>query len=164
MSVNFHCDEATHIITLRVSGKVSRREFMHYSSLVDALIAEHGTLRLLVILKEFQGLSAAAFFEDLRFDFRHRDDLERVAVVAEKRWQKGLARFFGTLNHGTLRVFDADVEDDAWDWVHEAIPAGTVLSSASLESSWDKRVFDAQHGFVDNTLGDERFFRFGRSA
>ena len=105
MSVNFHQDESNRLVTLRLSGKVSRSEFLTYSSLIDGVIAEHGKLRLLLVLQDFHGLAAAAFFEDLRFEFRHRADLERVAVVAEKGWQKGLAKFFGALNHGTLKVF-----------------------------------------------------------
>jgi hypothetical protein len=152
MSVNFHRDESSRLVTLRLSGKVSRGEFLKYSALIDGIIAEHGTQRLLLVLHDFHGLAAAAFFEDLRFDFDHREDLERIAVVAEKGWQKGLARFFGEVNHGTLRLFDADVEDDAWDWVHEGLDSKTVIRHIASKPEWQV----ASSG-MDRELLEDRF-------
>jgi hypothetical protein len=129
MSINFHFDEGSRLVTLRISGSVTRDMFLHYSSLVEDLIAEHGRVRLLLVMHDFS-MSPAAFFEDLKFDVRHRNDLERVGVVVERRWQKVMAGLFSSFNRADFRVFDASDEDAAWDWVHEGVmeASGGVVS------------------------------------
>ncbi len=128
MSINFHFDEGSKLVTLRISGKVSRDMFLHYSSLVEDLIAEHGRVRLLLVMHDFS-MSPAAFFEDLKFDIRHRSDVERVAVVVERRWQKVMVKLFSSFSHADFRVFDAADEENAWDFVHEGLMVGSNVMS-----------------------------------
>ncbi len=133
MSINFHFDEGSKLVTLRISGKVSRDTFLHYSSLVEDLIAEHGRVRLMLVMHDFS-MSPAAFFEDLKFDIRHRSDLERVSVVVERRWQKVMAKLFSSFSHADFRVFDASEEDAAWDFVHEGLMVGSGVVSEDVAS------------------------------
>ena len=42
-------------------------------------------------MKDFHGWDAGALWEDIKFDLKHFSDIERVAMVGEKKWQKGMS-------------------------------------------------------------------------
>ena len=123
MSVSFHFDDQRRLVTLRLSGRISGEQFLSYTSLLNGLTPIHGPVRFLLVMRDLRGMRPAEFFEDLKFDFGRQHGVERVAIATEGPWKKMLARFFRSLDGDSLRVFDTDHEDDAWDWIHESAEA-----------------------------------------
>ena len=136
MSTNFHFDEQCGLITLRVSGSVTREMFQDFSSLISDIITDHGPVRLMLVMHDFT-MKPDAFFDDLQFSLHRLDGVERVAIVVGQRWQRMLATFFSSLNHAAVCVFDSDQEDAGWDWVHDGLPvhSGVRSDRSSLGTS-----------------------------
>ena len=51
-------------------------------------IGQHGKIRVLFQMDDFHGWNATALWEDIKLDYKHFSDIERIAMVGDK----GLAR------------------------------------------------------------------------
>lgn len=56
----------------------------------------------------------SAFWEDLKFEVRHVRDLDRVAIVGERRWEKVAVKVFDRLASVPCCCFAHGQEDLAW--------------------------------------------------
>ncbi|MCK4846227.1 MAG: STAS/SEC14 domain-containing protein, partial [Deltaproteobacteria bacterium] len=50
---------------------------------------------------------------------KHHGDLERMALVGEKKWEKWMASFTKPFTKAEVRYFDASEVDQAWEWLRE---------------------------------------------
>jgi len=48
---------------------------------LEAFIKRHGQIRVLEVIKDFEGMDAGAFWHDVKFSLRHVQDFSRVAIV-----------------------------------------------------------------------------------
>jgi len=145
MATNFHFDEQSGLITLRITGTVSREVFTDYSALINDIITDYGQVRLLLVMHDFT-MTPTAFFDDLQFGLNRQEGVDRVAVVVGHRWQRMMTDFFSSLSHAAVCVFDADQEDQAWDWVHEGIMAHSTVAHRSSSRSSSSSSSDTDFG------------------
>ena len=68
----------------------------------------------------FHGWEAGAMWEDIKFDMKHFADIERLAMVGEKKWQHGMATFCKPFTKATIRYFDHADAAEARKWLGEA--------------------------------------------
>jgi hypothetical protein len=69
-------------VEIVLKGRVSTEEFDAVSAKLEAFIERHGHVRVLEIIKDFEGMDASAFWHDIKFSLRHLKDFSRVAIVA----------------------------------------------------------------------------------
>jgi hypothetical protein len=134
MATNFHFDEQSGLITLRMTGTVSRDMFTDYSALINDIITDCGQVRLMLVMQDFT-MTPDAFFDDLQFSLHRQEGIERVGVVVGHRWHRMMSDFFSSLTHASVSIFENDQEDQAWDWVHEGLMAHAGVRSSSSQSS-----------------------------
>jgi hypothetical protein len=60
-----------------------------------------------------------ALWEDLKFDFKHFNDIERLAIVGESKWHEGMAWFCKPFTTAKVRYFGVDEAVDAREWVSQ---------------------------------------------
>lgn len=70
-------------VEITVSGHVSTDEFDRTAERLEAFIARHGQIRVLEVIRSFDGMDAKAFWHDIRFSLRHLKDFSRCAVICE---------------------------------------------------------------------------------
>jgi SpoIIAA-like len=105
------------VLEVRVTGKLTKDAYQKLVPAVDAQIKEYGKLRILFVMEDFHGWTAGAMWEDLKFDLKHWKDIERLAIVGDKKWEKGMASFCKPFTKATIRYFDAAELDEAREWV-----------------------------------------------
>ncbi len=111
------------IIEIQVSGRLTNEAYEAFLPDTEAKIKEFGKIRMLVILKDFHGWDAGALWEDVKFDLKHHGHFERLAIVGESKWEKGMATFCKPFTSATIQYFAiADVEK-AREWIHADSPA-----------------------------------------
>ncbi len=71
-------------------------------------------------LTSFHGWDAGALWEDTKFAVNHFADIEKLAMVGEKRWQQGMATFCKPFTKATIRYFDHADAAEARKWLAEA--------------------------------------------
>jgi len=105
------------VLEVRVTGKLTKESYQKFVPAVDAQIKQYGKLRILFVMEDFHGWTAGAMWEDLKFDLKHWKDIERLAVVGDKKWEKGMASFCKPFTKATIRYFDAAELDEAREWL-----------------------------------------------
>lgn len=107
------------ILVLHVTGKVVKADYEECASHFERLVRQFGKLRVLFDLTGFQGFDAGALWEEIKFDIKHFADIERIAVVGDKKWQHGMTTFFKPFTKATLRYFDHADAIEARTWLGE---------------------------------------------
>ena len=108
------------ILELRTTGKLTHEDYQAFVPTAERLIAAHGKIRLLMVLHDFHGWELAALWDDVKFDVKHLRDIERLAIVGESKWEKGMALFCKPFTSAEVRYFDhADVAA-AKSWIDSA--------------------------------------------
>ena len=107
-------------VHVKVTGKLTKAEYEMFAPLVDEQIKEHGKIRILFEMHDFHGWTAGALWEDLKFDFKHWHDIERLAIVGESKWEAGMAAFCKPFTSAKIQYFDQSKLADASSWLEEA--------------------------------------------
>jgi hypothetical protein len=104
-------------LEVTLTGMLTKEFYERFVPAVDAQIKERGKLRLLLRMHDFHGWTAGALWEDLKFDLHHWHDIERLAMVGETKWQKGMAVFCRPFTTAKIKYFDQEQLDEAREWV-----------------------------------------------
>ena len=109
------------IFAIRLSGKLTKQDYEHFVPEVERRIKQHGKLRMLVQMHDFHGWKVGALWEDIKFDAKHFADIERLALVGERKWEAGMAVFCKPFTTAKVRYFDEAQYDDAVAWLNEGV-------------------------------------------
>lgn len=123
MSVRLNQEEIGKILEIHVSERLTKQDYEKFVPEVDQLVREHGKIRVLFDMHDFHGWSHGAMWEDTKFAFNHFRDIERLAVVGETKWQKGMATFCKPFTKAKVRYFDRSKIDRARTWLEEKLVA-----------------------------------------
>jgi hypothetical protein len=123
MSVELHPEVDGRILNVRVSGKLTKEDYQQFVPQFDLLIQQHGKIRVLFEMDDFHGWEVAALWEDIKVDFKHFRDIERIAMVGDKAWQEGMSYFCKPFTSAELRYFGHHEKDRAREWISEGILA-----------------------------------------
>jgi hypothetical protein len=77
----------------------------------------HGKLRVLLVMTHFHGWNAGGLWEEIKFDLKNLNKLERLAVVGEARWQHAISSFVKPLTPADVRYFDGAQITEAQAWL-----------------------------------------------
>ena len=105
------------LLHAKVTGKLTKEAYEAFAPVVDEQIGEHGNIRILFEMHDFHGWTAGALWEDLKFDFKHWKDVERLAIVGETKWEAGMAVFCKPFTAAKIRYFDHANLDEAKAWI-----------------------------------------------
>lgn len=119
MPVNLIQKKDGKILEVHVSGKLVGQDYQRFVPMFEELLKSHGKLRLLFEMSDFHGWNAEAFWDDIKFDVKHYNDIQRVAMVGESRWQRWMAAFCEPFTAATVRYFDKADLSQARAWLEE---------------------------------------------
>lgn len=89
---------------------------------VEAAFALNRQLRLLYLIgNDFSGFDPMAMWEDARLGFHHFLGWERVALVTDIAWLRGMAHGMGFLMPGQFRLFNVAQLGEAKRWISEGL-------------------------------------------
>jgi hypothetical protein len=100
-----------------LTGKLTAEDYEDFMPELERLFQEKKKIRMLVELVDFDGWTAGALWEDTKFAFRHFSDIERLAIVGDEKWEKGMAIFCKPFTRAEVRFFEAEKLHEARDWV-----------------------------------------------
>jgi len=87
--------------------------------MTEERIKEHGKIRIVFIMHDFHGWSAGAAWEDFKFDLKHFNDIERLAIVGETKWEKGMSIICRPFTTAKIKYFDQTEIEQAREWIQE---------------------------------------------
>ena len=123
MSVQMQHEAEGKVLDVRVSEKLTREDYQRMVPEFQTLIERHGKLRILFRMDDFRGWTAGALWDDIKVMFKHFNDVERIAMVGDKAWEKGMSVFCKPFTTATIRYFESPRIDEARVWIREGIKA-----------------------------------------
>lgn len=120
MTVQLAEEKKGKVITVHITGRLTRADYEQFVPQIEQAIRDHGQIRVLVVMDDFAGWDMAALWEDIKFDARHFRDVERIAMVGDKRWQQGMAAFCKPFTTAEIRYFERSELPDAHLWIEES--------------------------------------------
>jgi hypothetical protein len=102
----------------KMSGKLHDEDYKKFVPIVEAAVAA-GKIRLLAQFEDFHGWDLHALWDDIKFSTKHCLDIERVALVGEKTWEKWMAKVCKPFTMAKIQYFDAANVAAAWAWLKE---------------------------------------------
>ena len=104
-------------VEIALSGHVSADEFDRVAEKLEAFIVRHGQVRVLEVIKDFEGMDAAALWHDIKFSFRHLKDFNRIAVVANPEIHNLWSSLVSPFMTCEVEHFAPDQIEEARDWL-----------------------------------------------
>jgi hypothetical protein len=98
------------VVEVEMIGKLTHGDYLEFMPELDRLVQKCGKLRVLFEMIDFHGWDTAAAWDEIKLDIKHFNHLERMAMVGDKKWEKGLTFFARPFTTAEVRYFDrADI-------------------------------------------------------
>ncbi|MCB1825534.1 MAG: STAS/SEC14 domain-containing protein [Candidatus Competibacteraceae bacterium] len=107
------------ILGFKLQGKLHDRDYQTFVPTLEAAIAAHGKIRLLAWFEDFHGWDLHAMWDDFQFGVKHYSDLERIAIVGDRKWEEWMAKLCKPFTKASVHYFDISQTDAAWAWLRE---------------------------------------------
>ena len=120
MSVELKESNEGKILEVHVTGKLTKADFNQFAPEVERLIGRHRKIRILLEMSDFHGWDPAGLWEETKFGFQHISDIEKIAMVGEKKWQEWVATFCRPFTKAQVQYFDRTAADQAERWLQAA--------------------------------------------
>ncbi|GAA3047453.1 hypothetical protein GCM10017562_06710 [Streptomyces roseofulvus] len=105
------------VIGFEASGKLSAEDYR--DTVLPALVeaAGAGEVRFLIVVRDFDGMSGGALWQDLKVGVEHLRAWKRIALVTDIEWMTHVTSLFGWMTPGETKTFPLARRDEAVAWV-----------------------------------------------
>jgi len=111
-------NEPGNIQILRASGVLKRSEFGNVQSDAARAIDAGAKPRILAILENFEGWERGADWNDLDFMLSHGNEIAKIAIVGEPRWEPEALAFAGAgFRSAPVKFFPPSQLAEARAWI-----------------------------------------------
>ncbi len=115
--IEFEEEAGGRFLEVRVTGKLTKADYETILPELDRLVAGHGKLRILFDMTDFHGWTMAALWKDFQVGMKHSRDIERLAMIGERKWQAWMAAFCRPFTSARIRYFTHDQANQARLWI-----------------------------------------------
>src|SRR3954466_13969093 len=81
------------VLEVTVSGKLTHEDYQRFVPAFERLVKEHGKNNVLFEMADFNGQQAGVSEDNIKILLEHFSDIERLAMVGDKKWEQGMAAF-----------------------------------------------------------------------
>ena len=105
------------VIGFEASGKIAAEDYRDVilPSLEQA--AKQGDVRFLIVMRDFDGISGGAIWQDLKIGIEHLHAWKRIALVTDISWMSHLTDLFGWMTPGETKTFPLSQQAQAIQWL-----------------------------------------------
>ncbi len=104
------------IVRVAFVGQIKPEDYQVSAPAFEKIFKTRKPLRLLLDWTRFSGWSQESESQAFFFRIGHRSDMQRVAIVGERKWRSAAAEF-DTIIDAEVRLYDTRSEDDAVRWL-----------------------------------------------
>jgi SpoIIAA-like len=110
--------EGDNVYRVELAGTLQQRDFNRCQEEVVREIERIGPVRLLFVLRQFDGWERSGGWNDLSFYISHGDLIERIAIVGPARWRDESMMFAAAdLRRAPVEFFPESALADARAWL-----------------------------------------------
>jgi SpoIIAA-like len=104
------------VIGFEASGKIAAEDYRDVVLPALEQAARTGDVRFVIVMREFDGITGSALWEDLKIGIEHLS-WKRIALVTDIGWMTHATNLFGWMTPGETKTFSLDEQDRAIEWV-----------------------------------------------
>jgi hypothetical protein len=105
------------VIGFEAAGKIKVEDFREVVLPTFERAAASGEVRFVIVMRDFDGMTGGALWQDLKLGVEHLRAWKRVALVTDIEWMHHLTDLFGWMTPGETKVFPIAEQDAAIAWV-----------------------------------------------
>ena len=105
------------VIGFEASGKLAAEDYRDVILPALQQAAESGEVRFPTVIRDFDGMTGGALWQDLKLGVEHLHAWKRIALVTDIDWMSYLTSLFGWMTPGETKTFPLDREREAITWV-----------------------------------------------
>jgi len=105
------------VLGYRVIGAIHKEDYVTLVADAEALVEQEATICLLLDLENFKSEEISAWGADLKFGREFRKQIDKMAIVGDKRWQKLMAALADPFYAREAKYFHGDKREVAWAWL-----------------------------------------------
>jgi hypothetical protein len=104
------------VIGFEASGRIRAEDYRDMVLPALERAAAAGEVRFVIVMRDFDGMSGGAVWQDLKVGFEHLRAWKRVALVTDIAWMRDLTSLFGWMTPGEVKTFSLAQQDEAIAW------------------------------------------------
>lgn len=112
-------DSSGNVVGYKCIGTITADDYKTLEPEVKALVEKQGNIRLLFDLSDFKWEKMEAWLPDLRFGSEFRHEIEKMAIVGDKTWEKWVTHLAKPFYARDAKFFHSTEIDKAWAWLRE---------------------------------------------
>ncbi|MGK0498593.1 MAG: hypothetical protein ACJAYG_000224 [Oceanicoccus sp.] len=103
-------------LRIKIVGKLAHEDYLIIVPMLENALAgiDKPRIKVLVDALEFNGWELRAAWDDLKLGLKHGREFEKIALVANKRWEKMMAKVGGWFIAGDMQSFDDNKQAIKW--------------------------------------------------
>ena len=110
--------DVDNIMAVKASGKLTDQDYQQFLPKLNEFIdTSESPVSLLIELEDFHGWDKKAAWDDFKFGMKNEDDIARIAIVGENRWQKWMTVLGDAFTSTDMRYFPKAELSQAWSWL-----------------------------------------------
>lgn len=96
-----------YFLEFTAQGKLTHSDYQFILPLAEGSLSniDNSVVKALVDIRDFEGWEPRAAWDELKFDFKHRKDFDRIAIVGSKQWEDWMTTLFGWIMSGEMQYF-----------------------------------------------------------
>ena len=106
------------ILGFKIVGGITKKQKKQICQVLEKQIRESGKIRLFLVIEPHKPMDAESLLFDLNFTLTYSDNIERMAIIGNKVWEKTWVALYGLFSHIRTQYFDRSEIKGAWKWIH----------------------------------------------
>lgn len=103
-------------LTLKAQGTLTHDDYLIITPMIDSALESVKTPKVKVLIDgtELDGWEARAAWDDFKIGLKHGNELVKVAIFGNKKWQQLAAKVGSWFVSGDIKYFDQSSDAIAW--------------------------------------------------
>lgn len=110
-------DAGDKVIGIKIDSTLTKKDYQRLIPLLEERIDKVNKVKLFIQFEDFEGIEPGAMLEELKFDARHHDDFDKIAIVGHEHWQEWAVKLSKIFFDAEIKYFGADEIQPAWRWL-----------------------------------------------
>ena len=109
----------SNVIATKATDKLTTTDYEKLLPILKNRLKQYEKIRWYFEMENFQGWELKAFWEDVKFDVKHANDYEKIAMVGDKRWEKWMTDLMKPFTPAEIKFFELAEREKALTWIKQ---------------------------------------------
>ncbi|MCP4177870.1 MAG: STAS/SEC14 domain-containing protein [bacterium] len=117
--IEFLSESKGNLLVAKATEKLTVKDYEEsFIPALNKLLEEYKKIRIVFYLAEgFRGWELGAAWDDAKFGFKHRNDMEKIAVVGGPKWVEWSTKIGAHLIKCEVKTYNVDDLNTAVEWI-----------------------------------------------